>query len=567
MKRPAAALAAILVSFAVLYIFFLAREFLFVRQQGILPNLLTRWHMARAFVFALDWAPLVQAAAILVAFGIFKDGSRVRNVSPSLLQSARGMLVAILALSAAFAFLLVFGAPAARKEIGHIRMASSAFETRIKAVEAALEAKRWGEAQEALEASAAIDRDDKRYIEMKGRYDRRPGVEPAESPAPATGISALAKAELTANEYFLKARQARIRGDLYTAHSLATKAYRIDPKRLDAQRLAAEIWNEISTMKDAAPEIEQRRIALQKIEAYKTLQGGDPIGAYAQFLELRKKAPKDEDIEEYLNESLEEAKGISFFKEEISGLNYLRSVPELFFRSSGPGGRQCFLACGTAYFGVERAYMSRLEYLELGPSGEVLTRLSTPYAKLQGSRLLLACYDADDPRQAFLPTFAVREKGAMAVNFVEVPFALPELKLAAVAAAEPAEASILEIEAIRRGASSIGVDPAPFVREGLMRIQACVAFLIVSLMSLYMGNRFRHKGDKPPYLSAVLVFPASVLVAGIFLQSWSWLSETVMTIFLRDVPQVSIVAFIVAQAAALALAFVILAGYRDAPSD
>jgi hypothetical protein len=586
MKRPAAAFLSLLAALAALFGFFLLREFLFVGHPEILPNLRMPWHFARAFAFAMEWVPLMQAAVILVAFGLFKDDERVAGASASLLKNSRGMLIFIVIAAVAYSLLVVFSLPDARKREEKIGRASDAFRTAIQAAEKAIKDSQWELARDALEDCAIIDRNDARYIEQKGIYDERsaPATTEKKSAESAPAGASAEKTDLSANEYYKKAIETRAKGDLYTAHFLATKASRIDPKREEIRRLASEIWEQISKMQDNLSENEQRARALEKNQAYASFQAEDWLEAYARFLKLKENAPKDmpndSDIDEYLEASLKGVRQISFFKDELTRLSRFPSARRVFFRAKGEQGEQFFLSCQNVYFGVERAYLSGVECLSVTASGKPRLKLSDPCAKFQVSeqmidsektvsvrRLLLVCIDKNDPGKASRPTYSIQDKNAKFTNFLDVPFGLAELKLAALAASLPGEASIAELDAMRRGAKKIGVDPAPFINEGLMRIQACIAFLLVSLICLYLGHRFRYKGRKRPVLSAIISFPISVFVAGIFLQSWAWFNRTVLTILVRDLPVISIPAFVIVQALALSLAFIVLAGYRDAPSD
>jgi tetratricopeptide (TPR) repeat protein len=586
MKRPAAAFLSLLAALAALFGFFLLREFFFVGHPEILPNLRMPWHFARAFASSMEWVPLMQAAVILVAFGLFKDDERVAGASASLLKNSRGMLIFIVIAAAAYSLLVVFSLPDARKREEKIGRASDAFRTAIQTAEKAIKDSRWEPAREALEECAIIDRNDARYIEQKGIFDEKsvPATTEKNKPDSAASGASAVKTDLSANEYYKKAIETRAKGDLYTAHSLATKAARIDPKREELRRLASEIWEQISKMQEDLTENKQRARAIEKNQAYASFQAEDWLEAYARFLKLKESAPKDmpndSDIDEYLQKSLDGVKQISFFKEELTRLSRFPSARRVFFRVKGEQGEQFFLSCQNLYFGVERAYLSGVECLSVTASGKPSLKFSVPYAKFQVSeqtidsektvsvkRLLLVCIDKNDPGKAFRPAYTIQGKNAKFSNFLDVPFGLAELKLAALAASLPGEASIADLDAMRRGAKKIGVDPAPFINEGLMRIQACIAFLLVSLICLYLGHRFRYKGLKRPILSAIISFPISVFVAGIFLESWAWFNRTVMTILVRDLPLISIPAFVIVQAVALLLAFIVLAGYRDAPSD
>lgn len=572
MKRTSAAFLFLVGALGLVYGYFVIQEMFVIKEQGILPDMLARWHYLRAFVSAMGWAPVVTAAVILVSFGLFKDEREASG--SSLLRNSGGMLVFIVVVAVAFSALTVFAVPSARKQDGLIRRASASFDASIKAAETAMSNGQWELAREKLDDCAIIDRNDKRYIKGKSLYDQRAGEGSDQAPSSSeTAVGeageagdAAGKDDLSANQYYAKALELRDKGDLFTAHAYATKASRIDPTRTDAQRLASEIWNQISTMQEGQTEKDQREIASEKMRAYREIDT-DPVDAYARFLELKKKAPGDADIDEYLSVSQKKAKEVSFFRGEVTRLSRFPGARGVFFRSVGENGAQYLLSCENLYFGVERAYMSGVECLRVSADGKPAMWVRAPYAKLLDHRLLLSCYDANDPKKAFLPVYSIRDSGTDMMNFLQIPFGIAELKLAAVAASPPAEASILELEGLRRGASKIGADPRPFVDEGLSRIQACVAFLLASLMSLYFGHRFRHTGARRPVFLAILSFPISAFVAGVALEAWKWFNSSVLTALLRDFPAATVPAFLIVQAVALVLAFIVLAGYRDAPSD
>jgi tetratricopeptide (TPR) repeat protein len=565
-KRTTAAFLVLLGSIGLVYGYFLIQEMFVLKEQGILPNMLARWHYLRAFVSAMGWTPVVTAAVILVSFGLIKDDPQASGTS--LLRKSGGMLVFIVIVAAAYTALTVFSLPYAKKQDGLIRRASAAFDSSIKAADKAIADGQWDLAKEKLDDCAIIDRNDKRYIAGKSRFDQRSGDSSGQqaSPDEAVGGDASGKNDLSADEYYAKALQLKAKGDLYTAHAYATRATRIDPARADAQRLASEIWDQISTMQEGQTEKEQREIASAKMQAYKEIDT-DPVDAYSRFIELKKRVPADADIDEYLKESLKKAKEVSFFKSEVTRLSRFPSARGVFFRSLGQNGVQYFVSCENAYFGVELAYMSGVECIRVSANGKPAMWVRAPYAKLQDRRLLLSCYDANDPKKAFLPVYSIKDSGTDMMNFIEIPFGMAELRLAAVAASPPGEATILELDAMRRGAVKIGIDPGPFVNEGLMRIQASIAFLLAALLSLYFGQRFRHTGARRPLFLAILAFPVSVFVAGVLLESWKWFNDIVLTILVRNYPAATTTAFVIVQAAALVLSFIVLAGYRDAPSD
>ncbi len=574
MKRPTAAFFFILVLFALVLVFFLVWEYSLVKEAGVLPSMLSRWHFLRALVFSLEWSPLFMAAGILVSFGLFKDPA-TSSQPVSFLSCSRGMLGVITIYFLVYALFTMMLIPGMKRDDRKMRQASASFEKEIAQAKRAMDASDWDAAASSLELAGAIDRNDRRYAQMRSLFERRAVDLKTETEKPSVEAEQRA-VELSANQYYLKALEAQKAGDLYTAHSLATKAYRIDQRRPDAQRLAAELWANISTMEDSVQEIKLRQLGRDKRDAYTRLNSGDPLGAYGLFLELKKQAPEDADIDEYLKQSLAEAKLISFFKDEVLSLSRYPSSSDVFFRVAQTETVEYILACKTAYFGLERAYLEDLELIRLS-AGRPNLRVHARYAKLQENmnpqsgkleyRLLLSCHDRENPKQAFLPEYLIRDPSLIFENYLSVPFNLKQLRLAALSAAKTEEASVLELISLERGARSIGVDPAPSQREFLMRLQATLAFLILSLFSLYLGYRFRHQGEGRPILSAILAFPLALMVSGICLEAWAWFNATSLTLLLRAMPQLAATIFISIQVAALALSFIILASYRDVPSD
>ncbi|MCK5197064.1 MAG: hypothetical protein KAR21_01860, partial [Spirochaetales bacterium] len=127
-----------------------------------------------------------------------------------------------------------------------------------------------------------------------------------------------------ANDYFRNE-------DYFSALYNADLAFKLDPSRQDAQRLAAESREAIRSLEPDKTEKEKKTYFERKREGFNKLEEGDSIGAYYIFKELSKLSVDDGDIQEFLGRSLEEISKFSFFTGEAEEYATLPGIENIVF--------------------------------------------------------------------------------------------------------------------------------------------------------------------------------------------------------------------------------------------
>jgi hypothetical protein len=555
--------------FAAVFAVFAIIEFFISPERGIVPAFLNAWHLHRAFQSSCDWLGPLLATSVFLALGISRneDGS-----------SARGGVAAVLFAGLLAASAAVILAPMSASKSEGMSEASAVFAANLEAGTKSAAAGEWESAARALDAMEIVSPRDKRYLALRQRYAGRPAT-----PAPETALSPSPSpaTDDAANDMYLQAKKAFDEGDYYLAHTLAVRAARVDPSRLDAQRLSARAWEKIASLEDSQEEKDLRAFSKDKRESYEFLRNGDPVTAYSRFLKLKEKHPKDQDVDRYLKESLSAMRSIAFFADEISRLSPLPRARRLFFRvpESGQGqkpdasarGSVAFISASSVFVGREISYFTELEYMVLD-KGKPSLKVSAPYAKLSGGRLFLACYDRNDPSRFYGPVFLLGGENLPAPNFLDLGLSQADAAVAAIAASPLRSASPWDIVSLCRGGARLGIDPAPFLEEGLMRIHKTVALMLVALLSLFLGLRHGKSGDRRPLLEATLLSPLVFITASTFMGVLTWASGVLIRLLqpsgaARPAIGSIVLVFSLVQAGLIAVAVILIAGNRSSRGD
>ncbi len=560
MNRVRNAFLVLIPGFALLFIVFAAINFFFGPERGILPSFTLSWHMLAAFASACEWIIPLLSASVFLCFGLFTD----KNPEGS--NRARGSIAFVVATALVCAVVLLALKPLAERRSSRISEASALFMEELREGSRAHEAGEWARAAQALNVMATIAPKDKRYLDLRKKYAERPGYEaPA---APPSGAKKAERTDRSANELYIEAQEAFRAGRYYDAHSLATRASRIDPKRLDAVRLASEAWTKIGIMEDGIEERSRRDLAKRKRAAYQTLKSGDPVAAYSLFLALKEQSPGDPEIERYAQESLEEMKSVAFFMDEVGRLSRLPRSRSFFMKLPADGGTSTnFIAASSLYLGEEVAYMVDFEFISVS-SGKVVKKLSAPYAKARAGRILLACYDRDNPARSWKPIYLAGGTGKTADNILDLSVQREDLELGAIAASGPESAGLPDLIKVYAKGQRVAIDPAPFLREGLLRLHALLMTLFAALFSFLLGARYRYPGSKPPYFQALVTGALSFIAASMIVRAARWAGSGLAAALapktgsLMEIVSAFLIFFLV-HAVFISASMILIAGHRD----
>lgn len=564
MKRGQKTLLVLAIGYAILLVAFFVHQAFFVPQREVIASMMNAWDFLQTLIRVMAWAPALTATAILLVFGLVPDSPEGEGGRQGYMAKLRGPLIVVGISSFVYAIVMAWAIPAAKGESARILSASRTFTAAVSAAEEAAKAQDWKTASLQLSIAQAIDDHDKRYMAQQALYNKRPAAR--EVPPEDTKASIGARAGQSATRYYEQALLAFDQGEFYLAHSLATLSHRIDPGREESQRLASKAWDQIAILGASEEEIAQRRFAAAKQAAYKALRAEDYIDAYGRFLDLQKLAPKDPDVKRYVDESLEGVRSISFFQDEVNRLSLRPASDKVFFRVANKDGKDSFMAARAVYTGPEIAYARDFEFIVLD-QGVPSLHVASPYAKIQDLRILLAAYDRENPANGLLPDFKVGGSSASIKSYLETPIRIKDLREALIATRAPADLGALDLFTAIRRAPDFALDARPFMREAFNRVQVILAFLILCVLALFMGYRFRYRGAKAPVVELVIAAPMAWFASSLSFQAWAWLNGLWLDISLSFAPPIAVILFSITQAAAVALVFVLLAGHRDRPTD
>jgi hypothetical protein len=504
--------------------------------SSIIPLLSLKWELATATLDFIRWlAPLQFFAATLTA-------TTLKGDIDGIVAKLTVPVVTISAILSASALIL---APVMESNSAVSLAASSRFNQALTSLGTALNSEDANGARMALDIIVAIDRGDPRLIEPSKRLDN---LELKESRAKATeqasaeneapsALGGRRQADLegakaawkSANEFYGK-------GDWYNAHWQATLAFRLDPTLVDAKRLAALAWEELSrTIGETPGDREKMAFYEKKLEGYGLLRSEDFVGAWRIFVALDKDHRDDIEVRRYLAESLAGIERTAFFRDEADSASVDSSLPRLFFRYKAKGGERIFAARETS-FAVGAAYLFDFEYAETRGDGSVLI-IRSPWAKLSGNRLFLVAAERNRPGLSFRATATEIPAGTSAPEAgrsvrapasIEAGIDVEELYELASARNSPSSLRVLEAWKTLDKAASFGIDPEPLLLEMLRRLGLPFGIFGAAALGTLIGLRFRAPSDgrrgfplvSLPFMGAITV------IAFLFLSRLDLLAST-----------------------------------------
>lgn len=344
---------------------------------------------------------------------------------------------------------------------------------------------------------------------------------------------------LTVLEALDRASEAEKKLDYFNAHYYATLAMNLapdtDPNKEVAKRLAAKAWNQISSGTDSIKAGDEARLYATKKSGYESIQSGDYLRAYYIFLSLldsgspKASARVDPDVEYFLDIAKKGLLGASFFLDETDNLRAFEAAHDVFFVIRHPDG-----SAGAAYIrgvswtrtgGTDMAYLRDFEYAAIGPSNALEYQISVPYAKLlsttsDGSaypkpELLLHSVDRAKEGHDIWPALVAGNMPDSNRSILVLDMDYRDFSMIVGANNGPAAMSLLDLYSFSSRARTYGFSPAVYQREMLRRLADPFLLLILSVLVLIFGWRFRLDGDVPFkawWILAVPLFPAISMV-------------------------------------------------------
>lgn len=352
--------------------------------------------------------------------------------------------------------------------------------------------------------------------------------------------------------------------DYFDAHYYAMLAYRLsrpdDPHRDRSLRMASDAWNQIMQGTDQLESRDDAALYEAKQTAYNAIQQGDYLTAYYEFLELhtadiaRADRKRDPDLERFLELSRKGVQETFFFMDETTQLRSFESAREVLFLIRRPdGGTDTVYTAGVVYTrsgGRDVVYLRDFELVRHGQYHQLEYHIRVPYVKMfayaqEGrdarSELLLHSVDRSGERLRQGPeviTGTPREQ-ELSVLLLDMPYR--DFSLVVAANRGPSSMNMVELVRFYDRAERYGFDPRVFLREVITRLSEPFLLLILSVMALVAGWKYRMKPGILFKAWWILMVPLFTVLSHFAIQSVRYLAVLCINYFVVTAPALAMI--------------------------
>lgn len=352
--------------------------------------------------------------------------------------------------------------------------------------------------------------------------------------------------------------------DFFDAHYYAMLAYRLsrpdDPHRDRSLRMASDAWNQIVQGTDQLESRDDAALYAAKREAYNAIQQGDYLSAYYAFLELhtadiaREDRKRDPDLERFLEISRKGVQETFFFMDETSRLRSFESARDVLFLVRRPdGGTDTVYTAGVVYTrsgGRDVVYLRDFELVRHNQYHRLEYHIRVPYVKMfayapEGrdarSELLLHSVDRSGERFRQGPEVIAgtpREQD-LSVLLLDMPYR--DFSLVVAANRGPSSMNMIELVRFHERADQYGFDSRMFLRELIARLSEPFILLILSVMALVAGWKYRMKPDILFKAWWILMVPLFTVLSHIAIETVRYLAVLCINYFVVTAPALAMI--------------------------
>jgi len=510
------------------------------------PDLLARFRWpyiwTEAFVRFVDYAIPVTVAALAASYSLFLRRGRVRQPFYRLVAPQLTLLVVLAIL---YSVLLLGFYPRSSGLLRELRVLTRVARGFLSEAEKLVKRGDHAGGLEYYERYLSIDPRYQRVLDRRDELRRglaaSPSEKPRPEPQPVPRVQDLSAGK-SPYELLRLAQGFFDKEDYFSANYYATLAAELDPKREDAQRLAARAWERIRSRQFSREQKAEAEFYRQKMRGYQLYQGGDYLAAYYHFLELQRQKSGDPDVVHFLGESRYKVAQETFFLGEARAADLLPGTQDLLFVNPRQDGARELVSIGRMASGPEGTFFRNIEVVRFGGGASPYHYLAS-YGKLKrieavrgqpGSAgrldVLLHGIDRQTRGLDLLPRVleGAEKPGSRELRYLlQLSPAQEELE-ALVAPGSDMEdrlagVSLTAIWQARRNAARYGQIEAFLAQEILMRLLLPFAFLNLGLLAMAVGwsYRFVSLGRRPALAYLFLpVFPvAATLLYSLYLRA------------------------------------------------
>lgn len=538
----------------------------------LLPPFALAYRLRSIVLLFLEYLPSVYLSGLLVGFTLSfskQSGENVGRWSGKLLSLLTSSFVIMLCVIAVYVVFAEGIAPVSRARMDAAVSRSEDYHEYIRISRELLENDEPRSAEQRVQNALIIWKDSPEALQVLDRCRYRaaekygPGAtaetEPYSDPLVPTEFHGM-----TVRTALDIAEKAAAEHDYFDAHYYAMLAYRLsrsdDPHRDYSLRMASAAWNQIIQGIDQLESQDDAALYSAKRAAYNAIQQGDYLTAYYEFLDLhtvdnaRSDRKRDPDIERFLELSRKGVLETFFFTDETTQLRSFESAREVLFLIKRPdGGTDTVYTAGVVYIrsgGRDVVYLRDFELVRHSQYHQLEYHIRVPYVKMfayapEGktarAELLLNSIDRSGERHRQGPEVVSgtpREQDR-SVLLLDMPY--QDFSLVVAATRGPSTMNMVELGRFYNRAERYGFDPRVFLREVIARLSEPFLLLVLSVMALIAGWKYRMKQGIFFKAWWILMVPLFTVVSHLAIQSVRYLVLLCINYFVVTAPALAMI--------------------------
>ena len=532
--------------------------------RTVLAELQWPWITARTWSEFLRLAPVSQGWATLLAFSLLVPMGETPRSRTSFERFGRS-IAALLALTVVFAVGFLVGYPRAAANVERYEFTTTVARQLRESAEEARRARDYERAIDELDRYLALvgasDEAETLLMEVReqARLSRATVAAADEEPQPRVPEGA------TASELVDRAIAAYEEANYSTAHYMATLAQSLDPQDTEAAQLATRSLQALEALAPDATETEAATLFARKQAAKAALTRQDSVEAYYAFAALAREYPRDVDVSRYLRIAEEQVSSLAVFQDELEAAMRLPGAPDLVFVNRSTAESVELVSIGKLVRTNDGVYASQIEAIETGYDGRTIRHVTSDYGRLSGDHLIMNVIERGARVIHRRPTVHAGSPALLTDGLLELTPTPDELWTLASVSRNPAIATISALSLTIDSADRYGLLSEPIQLEFIARLVTPFTFLVLSLLLMGFGRRFRSRYLHMPPLPTLVTVPLiPILVLPVYLALQFSQRILVSSILLRVGVVPAVVLMVVLQGFLLLLAlFYVALGSRE----
>ncbi|GHT69605.1 hypothetical protein FACS1894110_19390 [Spirochaetia bacterium] len=512
-------------------------RYIFQGEEPPIPYFARQWRLIQGAFTLLSLYPALAMTALVIPFGLKAEPEEgTVRFSPAFFKRLTGSIIVAIAATVIYGLLFFLVQPRAEDFRTNLRSRGQLYHLSKERAEGHAALGEWPQASQFIiicegiwPGSPGLERlkieADIKTDEFRIRQDEEESAA-AEPDTAHTGMPGQ-RQPVSAPEAISMAEAARKEARYYDAHWLATLGIRLakpgSPEQAEATRVAAQAWNDQTSLAPSAYEEKRYSLYHLKQSGYEALVAGEWIRAYYIFLELSDLTPTDPDVANFLAKSNAGTHEIAFFTDEMDlamGDALTGAVYSIPLNPGGLGRGMIRFSSISCFSDV--SYGFDLEFISFDAETRMDSRFRAPYAKiipmtLDGQRrivVMMRALDRYDKNKRWEPTWEFPEGKPAGDTELILDMSYEDFLLLSRVKRGTDNLSIMELFSAAKNLGPYGYIPQVFESEAIYRLCEPLIFLPMAIFIIIIGWRYRAK-KRPRYIAVPMLFVLPLVFNGL----------------------------------------------------